>query len=393
MSRLPETVTGLRSLVPTVYLPAALFSVGQGAIAPVVVLSALELGASTGAAAFIGALVGIGNLIGDVPAGAFAARVGERRAMLWATVLVGITLVGCVLAPSVPLLGAAIVVLGMGNSVWMLARHSYLTEAVPQRLRARAMSVLGGVQRIGRFTGPFIGAATMGLWGTDGAYGVYVVAAVAAAIAVACVRDPRPVPTAAPDASPAATLRVLRRHLPVFRTLGVAAMTLGAVRAANNVVIPLWGAHIGLDAATTSLIFGLAGVVDMLLFYPAGAIMDRFGRKAVALPCLGIMGVALALMPLTTGFGSLLAASVLLGIGNGIGSGIFMTLGADAAPDEGRAGFLGGWRLCGDSGVALGPAVIGGVTAAVGLGPAILVVAGLGFAGAAAMARWIPARA
>nr|WP_169313868.1 MFS transporter [Stackebrandtia nassauensis] len=392
MEQSPATVTSLRAVVPTVYLPAAIYSVGQGAIAPVVVLSALELGASTGVAAFIGALSGVGMLIGDVPAGAFAARVGDRRAMLWATVLVGVALVGCVVAPSVAVLAVAIAVVGMCNSVWMLARHSYLTEVVPLRLRGRAMSVLGGVQRVGRFLGPFIGAAAMQVWDTDGAYGVYVVAAVGAAVAVACVRDPQPAEPADEPVAPSGSSRTLREHLPVFRTLGVAVMILGAVRAANNVVIPLWGAHIELDATTTSLIFGIAGAVEMLLFYPAGSIMDRFGRRAIALPCLGIMAVALAWMPFTSGFATLLAASILLGIGNGVGSGIVMTLGADAAPAIGRAEFLGGWRLCVDLGFAMGPAVIGGVTAAASLGPAILVMAGLSVAGAGAMARWIPSR-
>ncbi|MGH8877928.1 MAG: MFS transporter, partial [Stackebrandtia sp.] len=189
MSRTPSTVTGLRALVPTVYLPATVYSVGQGAIAPIVVLSALELGASAGVAAVVAALTGVGHLVGDVPAGAFAARVGERRAMLWATLLAAAALVACVVAPSVAVLALALVVLGVADSVWMLARHAYLAEAVPTRLRARAMSTLGGVQRIGVFVGPFAGAAAMQWWHTDGAYGVHVVMALAAAAAVAMVRD------------------------------------------------------------------------------------------------------------------------------------------------------------------------------------------------------------
>ena len=45
-----------------------------------------------------------------------------------------------------------------------------------------------------------------------------------------------------------------------------------------------------------------------------------------------------------------------------------LTLGADAAPVEGRAQFLGGWRLCADLGNALGPLAIGGITAIATLG-------------------------
>ena len=50
--------------------------------------------------------------------------------------------------------------------------------------------------------------------------------------------------------------------------------------------MPLWADHLGLDAATTSLIYGLAGGIDMLVFYPAGKVMDRKGRTWVAVPSM-----------------------------------------------------------------------------------------------------------
>ena len=78
--------------------------------------------------------------------------------------------------------------------------------------------------------------------------------------------------------------------LPVLATLGVATSLVAAIRACRQVVIPLWASHIGLDAATTSLIYGLMGAVDMLLFYPAGRVMDQRGRRAVALPSMLVMG-------------------------------------------------------------------------------------------------------
>jgi MFS family permease len=93
------------------------------------------------------------------------------------------------------------------------------------------------------------------------------------------------------------------------------------VRSSRQAVIPLWADHIGLDAAVTSLIYGLAGGIDMLVFYPAGKVMDRKGRGWVAVPSMLIMGIALLLTPLTHGAGTLLMASLLIGFGNGIGSG------------------------------------------------------------------------
>ena len=55
---------------------------------------------------------------------------------------------------------------------------------------------------------------------------------------------------------------------------------------------------------------------------------------------------------------TLLAAAILTGIGNGFGSGIMMTLGADLAPKGSIGEFLGLWRLIGDIGSTGGPLVV-----------------------------------
>ena len=88
---------------------------------------------------------------------------------------------------------------------------------------------------------------------------------------------------------------------------------------------------------------------------------------------------------------TVLAVSCVLGFGNGIGSGLVMTLGADFSPDVGRAAFLGIWRQLSDTGNTLGPLTLSGVTALVGLAPAVAVNALLGLAAAGVLAYW-PAR-
>lgn len=147
---------------------------------------------------------------------------------------------------------------------------------------------------------------------------------------------------------------VVRCHLPVLRTLGVV-LVVGAVRASRQVVIPLWGDRLGLDPAVTSVIFGISGAVDMLLFYPAGWAMDHFGRSSwVVLPSLLLLGLSHVLLPLAGSAGALTAVAMLMGFGNGIGSGIVMTIGADVSPTASRAVFLGAWRPCGDMGSGSG---------------------------------------
>lgn len=65
--------------------------------------------------------------------------------------------------------------------------------------------------------------------------------------------------------------------------------------------------------------------------------MDRHGRKAVAVPSIALVAAGIALLPLTHDVWSLTLVAILLGLGNGISSGVDMTLGADLAPSTGRA--------------------------------------------------------
>ena len=179
-------------------------------------------------------------------------------------------------------------------------------------------------------------------------------------------------------------------HAGVFLTVGMGVLLLSALRASRQVVIPLWAEHLGMDATQASLIYGLSGAIDMLVFYPAGKLMDRKGRQWVAIPSTLIMGTAMLLIPLSTGFAGLLLAALLIGFGNGISSGLNMTLGADFSPDNGRGQFLGIWRFMADAGATGGPVLLSGVTAVASLGAGVAATGVLGFAAAAVFAVTIP---
>jgi MFS family permease len=154
--------------------------------------------------------------------------------------------------------------------------------------------------------------------------------------------------------------------------------------------VPLWAESIGIDVATTAVIFGISAGVDILLFYPGGAIMDRFGRVYVAVPTMIVLGLGFMLLPLTTGATSVGLVAALMGLGNGISSGIVLTLGADASPPQDRAQFLGGWRVCSDLGNATGPLVISAVSAFAPLAVAAVTMGLLTWAGAGWLVKWVP---
>ena len=379
----------MRSLALSVYLPTFLFAAGQGAVLPVIALTAVSLGASVASAGVLVAVQGVGRMLFNIPAGRLVDDLGERRAMAVGTVILLASLVGSVLSPSPFWFGICLFAMGCGWSVWLLARLTYVSDVMPYHLRGRALSTLGGVHRVGNFVGPFLGAAAVAVMDLDGAYLVHVVLAAAALVVLLVVPDP---PRASAQSGPGGGfVAVARRHFRVLATAGFGAASLGLLRAARHAVLPLWGAEIGLGAAAVSLIFGISAAMDMTLFYPAGAVSDRWGRRMVAVPCLAVLATGFILLPVTSTFAQLMAVGLLMGLGNGIGSGIVMTLGADFAPPDARAGFLGLWRTVSDVGAAAGPMVAGGVTAVASLGAGAVVIGAVGLAGSLVFALTLPA--
>ena len=61
---------------------------------------------------------------------------------------------------------------------------------------------------------------------------------------------------------------------------------------------------------------------DVVLFLPGGAIMDRFGRWWVCVPTMFALAVCMLVLPFTTTYLQVGIVAVLLGIGNGVSSGI-----------------------------------------------------------------------
>ena len=291
----------LKRIAVPAFGPSLLFGVGEGAILPIIPLMARDLGASVPVAALVIALIGIGSLLNNIPASVITARWGERQAIVAAGLWSAIGMALCVLTSHLGLFATGCLMVGMSQAVYNLARQSYMTEAVPFLHRARALSTLGGVMRIGMFIGPFLGAAAVHWFGLSAAFGVGIAGVLAAAAVGARLPDlelPPIVPGQQPPAA-ATIASTLRHHKRVFLTLGVGVLLVSAVRASRQVVIPLWADHIGLAPAVASLLYGLAGGIDMLVFYPAGKVMDHKGRQWVAVPSMLIMGLAMLLLILS----------------------------------------------------------------------------------------------
>lgn len=380
----------LKSIALPAFGPTIVNAVGHGAVLPVVALQARDLGGSIGLAAFVVALVGLGQLVNSLPAGALVARIGERRSLAITGVIEAVAMVAAALATSVFTFAIAIFVTGCTWTVFLLARQGFIIDAVPVSYRARALSTLGGSHRIGLVVGPLLGAGVIALAGLPWVFALGALMSLAAALMSFTMPDLGSASRADQRASGHLSVwSVLRSHRRVLVTLGSAIAVISASRAVRLTLLPLWCEHIGMSASETSLVFGIAAFVDATLFYPAGWVMDHYGRTWVAFPVVAAVAVGVLLLPLAQTMAAVLAVAALMAVGNGLGSGIVMTLGADSAPTIGRSQFLGGWRLMGDVGNTTSPLIISAVAAVAPLALACLVTGGLGVLGTGWVTYWV----
>src|SRR5699024_1206870 len=218
-------------------------------------------------------------------------------------------------------------------------------------MRARGMTMFGGVIRIGQVAGPLLGALVLALGHDTGVFVLYAVTACGATVMVATflpageLRGGRSAPRGRRPRPSQARTRLTRAVLSRMVMVGVGIAPVTISRVNRPVIIPLLGASLGLESMWVSIVFGVSAVIETL--------MVRYGRVAVAVPCdlvngagyllLAVMTQALAGDGVTAAVVALLVPSMVIAVGNGLGSGIVMTLGIDVSPVHDRTRYLAWW--------------------------------------------------
>lgn len=372
------------------YVPTAILAFCDGLLIPTLPLFAAGFDDRPSVVGLILAGEAFGLLLFDLPAGRLLRFMTPKTAILLGGGAYGLSLLLTPLAPGVAALLLLRVAAGAGLALFSVSRHAYLASASHGGKRGRLISIYGGVNRLGLFVGPLAGGVVASLLGLAAPF---VLASVLCFIALWLMLALLPsievnVREGRNPGEVAQALRASRHDLVVA---GIGQLLGQAVRAGRKVLLPLIGGQVlGLDVAAVGLIVGVVGFADMAMAYPAGLLMDRYGRKYAILPCFAVQAIGLALLPLAGGFIGLLAAGIVIGLGNGLGSGNMMTLGADLAPRAAMGEFLGLWRLIGDVGWVGGPLVVGAVAQALSFSASSLAIAGVGVAAVAWFGWLVP---
>lgn len=377
-----------RHLTLPVYIPSFLLSAAEGALLPILPVSATNYGQGLAEASIVAGVMLITAMLFEIPASWITTRLGERRAMLLATASAAFLLAFAYLDLGYWALLVAAGGFGASHAMFGLARHSLLAHMTSGPKRPTAMALLGGMFRGGWAIGPIVSGAIILSLGLQAGYFVAIVMCVLAGVSVLLVKAEKLAST--PSGQQGNIWAVARREAPKLLTLGIASGIISGARTIRLIGLPLLAVALDIDAATSSLIFGITGLIDFALFYVSGIIMARYGKFWSSVPTLLMLGVAYLFTFWVTDLMTFWILAAVTALANAISAGINMVLGADMAPEGARSEFLASFRLLTSGGSAIAPVVIATLTAAISL-PAALAITGLGnFVGAYLFWKYLP---
>ena len=130
----------------------------------------------------------------------------------------------------------------------------------------------------------------------------------------------------------------------------------------------------GLSAAAVGNLLTLSGLIGLVVSYPNGLMVDRFGRKATLMPGLVVLAVSAYLLSGIGSFNEVLLMIVIYSIGSTVSMGASEAFAMDLAPDDRRGAFLGVWNLFRNGGAVGAPLLIGAIADHFGFAPGFYAV-------------------
>jgi len=357
---------------------------GFGSVVPVLPLYASSFGVSPAAIGLTIAVYGLARFLAAVPAGRAADRLGRRGTLAVGGLLTVLGNLLCALAPSYPLFLGARFLAGAGAALVLTAAQIVLVDITVPAERGRVMGIYSGVFAFAVGVGPYPGGLLAEHLGLNAPFLAYagggLIVAVLAWLRVPETRGRQAFPTShssKPLPSFGQQMRLLALNtgflLVCLVSFSAAVARTGAL---FNVVPLLVSSRLDLAPDQIGLGLSLVSLGALLLAYPSGVLIDRFGRKAVIVPSTLVAGVSAGLFAVTPTYAWYLAACAVWSIALGISSDAPGAYAADTAPPGMNAAVMSTYRMLSDAGYVLGPLALGLLTDRAGA-PAALAVAGV----------------
>lgn len=294
------------------------------AIAPLLPEYVDKLGLSKAEAGILSAAYAAGTLVGSLPAGFVASRVGPRR-----TVIAGLLLLGCSslvfgFAEQIVLLDSARFIQGIAGALIWSGALTWLITTAPEEKRGSVIGTALGTAVAGALLGPALGAIA-GSIGTEPVFSSVLVITLLLSIAAARLPESG-VPEHQPLSEVVATL-LSRPLLEAAAFVAVPSVMFGAIEVLVPLRIDALGGGHGLIAAG----FIAGAGLEAMLAPVAGRLSDRVGRRLPYVAGLSICALAMVAIALVTTLGAVLGGLIVTSLGAGLCFAPALTLISDVA--------------------------------------------------------------
>lgn len=370
------TFTLVRRLLLLVSILVFVDTMLFAALTPLLPHFAHALGLSKTRAGILVAAYPAGALVGGLPGGVGAARLGPRRAVLVGLTGMGLASLGFALAGGFWGLFAARFLQGVGSAFTWAGAFAWLLGAAPRERRGRLIGTAMGAAVFGALFGPVIGAAAA----LAGREAIFSALAGLSVLLAWLTLQLEPAPAEHPSAAAVVRAARERRFLAGLALMALPSLVFGIV----GVLSPLRLAAAGWGAAAIGAVWLTGAAVETIGSPLMGRVLDVHGRLLPVRVLLGLgaaLSLALALTPRPLLYVPLIVAGAAV-------FGVMFTpafaLIADGAEESGlpQGMAFGIMNAAWAIGAFVGPAVGGALAAATGdwvpfLLAAVLCAAGL----------------
>jgi DHA1 family multidrug resistance protein-like MFS transporter len=345
---------------------------------PAIPVLATSFGISPGTAAQIITALALGRFAGMPLSGTVLDRLGTRAALTFgpamasgAALLAGIT-------PWFSLILVLVFLIGIGESIWVIAREVAGIDLARVDQRGRVLSGFHGINNLGLALGPLFGGLLTESVGFRSVFFGYAACAVSSVLLGVLVTDSRAHSVQHSSIEWDFSFAALRRRLRGLRELFeqidpdlratyvvliFATMTSFMHRVTTQSMLPLLASSaLGLSPKDIGLLFTISGFSVFAMILPAGYVIDKIGRKWATVPSTGIPALAFLLIPFAHNFFQLAVLISFLGIANGLSLGSLATSTYDVIPASARGRLQAARRTIAEIG-GVGAPLVGGVLA------------------------------
>jgi MFS family permease len=350
----------------TLYFPAFILALGYSIATPAIPVFAKSFDTGFGVASLVIVVHAFGGLIAAVPTGFLVDHLGRRPMLFAGPILMSASSCLTAVAQSFPELLCYRFLGGAAMEMWRQARLAMIADVSKSRQRGRQMSGMVGTEGAGRLLGPALGGI-LAVWSIRMPFVVHGALAFLAIIpSFFLVRE------SALEYRKAATEKEDQLNTRALLAMMLEAKYLGFLSAqffASMTRGVLWGGTLLLYAAYAygagpQFLGGLAtttSIVGIPITLSCGYLMDRFGRKTTMVP--GFVSIAVGLIFLASSaqwhwsLASFIAGFLWIHGSHSVTSGSMQVLGSDMAPAAARGRFFGFWRMVGEIGSLVSPAL------------------------------------